>query len=185
MRAGDIDCNAGRSGEAKSTVVRTRCVTARTSARAKICPASRFRRIVQGRALPGVLHTSLLGERGGTLYIFLRRRGWASYSSGVEGGPGPSQGVDSTDDDSTAAIPFARELAKRTGAAVAISDVISVAGGDATMTRVTGVGCALGALMAAFLATADPLRAASQRRLSLLSPVNAPRRAHSVREVSR
>jgi hydroxyethylthiazole kinase len=39
--------------------------------------------------------------------------------------------------------------------------VISVAGGDAIMTRVTGVGCALGALMAAFLATADPLRAAA------------------------
>jgi hydroxyethylthiazole kinase len=94
-------------------------------------------------------------------------RGNASEILALSGFAGGGKGVDSTDD-SSAAIPFARELAKRTGAVVAISgvldyitdgsDVISVAGGDAIMTRV-GVGCALGVLMAAFLATADPLRA--------------------------
>jgi hydroxyethylthiazole kinase-like sugar kinase family protein len=114
--------------------------------------------------------------------------------SALSGFVGGGKGVDSTDD-STAAIPFARELAKRTGAVVAISgvldyitdgsDMISVAGGDAIMTRVTGVGCALGALMAAFLATATGCGPPRQRRLSLPSPVNAPRRAHRVREVSR
>jgi hydroxyethylthiazole kinase len=93
-------------------------------------------------------------------------RGNASEILALSGFAGGGKGVDSTDD-SSAAIPFARELAKRTGAVVAISgvldyitdgsDVISVAGGDAIMTRVTGVGCALGALMAAFLATANPL----------------------------
>ena len=97
-------------------------------------------------------------------------RGNASEILALSGFAGGGKGVDSTDD-SSAAIPFARELAKRTGAVVAISgvldyitdgrDVISVAGGGAIMTRVTGVGCALGALMAAFLATADPLRAAA------------------------
>jgi hydroxyethylthiazole kinase len=97
-------------------------------------------------------------------------RGNASEILALSGFAGGGKGVDSTDDSATA-IPCARELAKRTGAVIAISgvidyitdgsDVISVAGGDAIMTRVTGVGCALGAVMAAFLAAADPLRAAA------------------------
>jgi hydroxyethylthiazole kinase len=97
-------------------------------------------------------------------------RGNASEIIALSGSRGGGKGVDSADD-STTAIPFARELAKRTGAVVAISgavdyitdgnDVISVAGGDAIMTKVTGVGCALGALMAAFAAGSEPLRAAA------------------------
>lgn len=97
-------------------------------------------------------------------------RGNASEILALSGFAGTGKGVDSAHE-SSAALPFARELAKRTGTVVAISgaldyitdgnDVISVAGGDAIMTKVTGVGCALGALMAAFLATADPLRAAA------------------------
>jgi hydroxyethylthiazole kinase len=97
-------------------------------------------------------------------------RGNASEIIALTGSAGGGKGVDSAAD-STTALPFARELAKRTGAVIAISgvvdyitdgnDVIGVAGGDAIMTKVTGVGCALGALMAAFLAGAEPLRAAA------------------------
>jgi hydroxyethylthiazole kinase len=97
-------------------------------------------------------------------------RGNASEIIALAGSAGGGKGVDSAAD-STTAVPFARELAKRTGAVVAISgvvdyitdgnDVISVAGGNAIMTKVTGVGCALGAVMAAFVANAEPLRAAA------------------------
>lgn len=97
-------------------------------------------------------------------------RGNASEIIALSGSAGGGKGVDSADDSATA-VPFARELAKRIGTVVAISgvvdyitdgnDVISVAGGDAIMTRVTGVGCALGALMAAFAAGCEPLRAAA------------------------
>jgi hydroxyethylthiazole kinase len=97
-------------------------------------------------------------------------RGNASEIIALSGSAGGGKGVDSADDSATA-VPFARELAKRTGAVVAISgvvdyitdgnDVISVTGGDAIMTKVTGVGCALGALMAALAGGSEPLRAAA------------------------
>jgi hydroxyethylthiazole kinase len=68
--------------------------------------------------------------------------------------------------DSTAgaeeAVGAARDLARRTGSVVAVSGVVDhitdgrtvveVPGGDVLLTKVTGVGCALGALMAAFAA---------------------------------
>jgi hydroxyethylthiazole kinase len=70
-------------------------------------------------------------------------RGNASEILALSGFAGGGKGVDSTDDP-TAAMPFARELAKRTGAVIAISgileyitdrsDVISIAGGNAIMT---------------------------------------------------
>lgn len=98
-------------------------------------------------------------------------RGNASEILSVAGSFGGGKGVDSTAG-SEEAVPIARELAQSTGSVVAISGevdyltdgdtVIAVPGGDRIMTRVTGTGCALGALMAAFLpVTASPLRAAT------------------------
>ncbi|HTW98401.1 MAG TPA: hydroxyethylthiazole kinase, partial [Acidimicrobiales bacterium] len=80
-----------------------------------------------------------------------------------------ARGVDSlsTGDD---AAPAALELARRTGAVVAVSGqvdlvtdgerVVRIAGGDVLMTEVTGVGCALGAVMAACVAVARPMESA-------------------------
>jgi hydroxyethylthiazole kinase len=81
------------------------------------------------------------------------------------------KGVDSlaTSDD---AIDAAKSLAQAHGCVVAVSGeidyitdgdtVLEIRGGDPLMTRVTGVGCALGALMAAFTAVSEsPLRAAA------------------------
>jgi hydroxyethylthiazole kinase len=87
--------------------------------------------------------------------------------AGVAGAAG--KGVDSSVP-SAAVIEPARALARSAGAIVAVSgvvdyvtdgdDVIEVPGGDILMTRVTGVGCALGAMMAAFAAVvSDPLQA--------------------------
>lgn len=97
-------------------------------------------------------------------------RGNASEILSIAGAVGRAKGVDSTAA-SRDALPAARALAAETGAIVAISgevdyitdgrEVIGVPGGDAIMTRVTGVGCALGALMAAFLpVTMSPMRSA-------------------------
>lgn len=87
--------------------------------------------------------------------------------AGVAGAAG--KGVDSRVG-SAEVVDAARALASRTGAVVAVSGGVDyvtdgtlvdvVPGGDILMTRVTGVGCALGALMAAFLAVpGDPLSA--------------------------
>jgi hydroxyethylthiazole kinase len=74
------------------------------------------------------------------------------------------RGVDSTaaTDD---AVEAATALARRTGGVVAVSgpvDLITdgtrtvrVGGGDVLLTRTTGAGCALGALVAAYVAVAD------------------------------
>lgn len=70
------------------------------------------------------------------------------------------------------AIDAARSLAKAHGCVVAVSGeidyvtdgetLLGIPGGHPLMTRVTGVGCALGALMAAFTAVSEsPLRAAA------------------------
>ena len=98
-------------------------------------------------------------------------RGNASEILALAGASEGGKGVDSTAA-SSEALPFARAFAIRTGAVVAVSgavdfitdgtSVIEVPGGDALMTKVTGVGCALGALMAAFLGASEtPLRAAT------------------------
>lgn len=81
------------------------------------------------------------------------------------------KGVDSLAGSSDA-IEAARALARAHGCAVAVSgevdyltdgeQLIAVPGGHPLMTRVTGVGCALGALMAAFAAVSPtPLDAAA------------------------
>jgi hydroxyethylthiazole kinase len=97
-------------------------------------------------------------------------RGNASEILALAGAGAGGKGVDSTDT-SDAAIGTARDLARRTGAVVAVSGVtdyvtdgeavVAVPGGHVLMTRVTGLGCALGAVLAAFAAVvASPLRAA-------------------------
>ncbi|AOP35894.1 hydroxyethylthiazole kinase [Leptospira tipperaryensis] len=96
-------------------------------------------------------------------------RGNASEILALAGTVGGGKGVDSTAH-SSAALPFAKELSEKTGAIVAVSgeidyitngkDTIAVPGGHPLMTKVTGVGCSLGALIASFLGIQkDPLRA--------------------------
>ncbi|MBX5440258.1 MAG: hydroxyethylthiazole kinase [Solirubrobacteraceae bacterium] len=97
-------------------------------------------------------------------------RGNGSEILALAGAAGGGRGVDSTVG-SEAALDAARGLAAETGAVVAVSGavdritdgerVVEVPGGHVLLTRVTGAGCALGALMAAFLAvSATPLDAA-------------------------
>ncbi|XDD49619.1 hydroxyethylthiazole kinase [Leptospira sp. WS92.C1] len=96
-------------------------------------------------------------------------RGNASEILALAGAVGGGKGVDSTAR-SLDALPLAKELAERTGAIVAVSgeidyitngkETIAVSGGHPIMTKVTGVGCSLGALIASFLGVQkDPLRA--------------------------
>ncbi|MGH9077017.1 MAG: hydroxyethylthiazole kinase [Acidimicrobiales bacterium] len=87
--------------------------------------------------------------------------------AGVTGSGG--RGVDSVAG-SGEALDAALALARDHSTVVAVSgaldyvtdgqEVVAVAGGHLLMTRVTGVGCALGAVMAAFAAVGDPLAAA-------------------------
>jgi hydroxyethylthiazole kinase len=94
-------------------------------------------------------------------------RGNASEVMVLAGAGAGGRGVDSTAaaDDAVAA---AGELARRTGGVVAVSGevdlltdgrrTVRVGGGSVLLTRTTGAGCALGALVAAYLAvTDDPL----------------------------
>ncbi|MWB98554.1 hydroxyethylthiazole kinase [Agromyces sp. MMS17-SY077] len=96
-------------------------------------------------------------------------RGNASEMLALAGTGGGGRGVDAADETDAAAGPAA-ELARRSRAVVAVSGAVDlitdgervarVANGDALLTKVTGGGCALGAVMAAFLAadagTAEP-----------------------------
>ena len=96
-------------------------------------------------------------------------RGNASEIQGLAGGAG-GRGVDSADTPDQVA-DTAGGLARRLGRTVAVSGandlitdgeiVVRVHNGHEWMTRVTGVGCSLGALMAAFAAVASPLVAAT------------------------
>ncbi len=97
-------------------------------------------------------------------------RGNASEIMALAGMSAGGKGVDSTAG-SADALEGARALATSSGAVVAVSgevdyvtdgdEVVAVPGGDVMMTRITGTGCALGAIMAAFLtASATPLEAA-------------------------
>lgn len=86
-------------------------------------------------------------------------RGNASEIIALDGSGAGGRGVDATDgvEDAVAA---ARRIAQATGAIVAVSGAVDVVtdgarevrlgNGDALLTRVTGGGCALGAVMAAF-----------------------------------
>jgi hydroxyethylthiazole kinase len=91
-------------------------------------------------------------------------RGNASEIIALSGGGAGGRGVDAVDgmDD---AIPRARQLAGSTGGVVAVSGpvdaitdgdaIVRIANGHELLTRVTGGGCALGAVIAAFAAVDD------------------------------
>lgn len=90
-------------------------------------------------------------------------RGNASEILALAGLSAGGRGVDATDS-TDAAIDAARTLASRFGSVVAVSgpvdlitdgeQVLRLANGHELLTRVTGGGCALGAVMAAFLGAA-------------------------------
>lgn len=97
-------------------------------------------------------------------------RGNASELIALAGGATTGKGVETTIDSSDA-VSAASGLAVSVGAVVAVSGpvdyisdgtrVVEVPGGDARLTRVTGAGCALGALTAAAVfATGDALQGA-------------------------
>jgi hydroxyethylthiazole kinase len=105
-------------------------------------------------------------------------RGNSSEVLSLAGATGGGRGVDSTVD-SDAALDTARDLASRTGAVVAVSgvvdyvtdgqDVVEVHTGHELMTRVTGVGCALGAIVAACLAVEESALLAACAATSILT----------------
>ena len=109
------------------------------------------------------LARELLGNRPAII------RGNASEILGLAGVSAGGRGVDSTDE-TESALEAALGLAKTYGSVVAISgpvDIITdglrvarVTGGHSVMTLVTGVGCSLGAVMAALLGVADAFSAA-------------------------
>ncbi|WP_219084954.1 hydroxyethylthiazole kinase [Microbacterium resistens] len=90
-------------------------------------------------------------------------RGNASEILALAGRGGGGRGVDAIDT-TEAAADAAADLARQHGCVVAVSgpvdlvvdgeQSIRIANGDVLLTRVTGGGCALGAVMAAFLGTA-------------------------------
>ncbi|WP_353115823.1 hydroxyethylthiazole kinase [Microbacterium sp.] len=90
-------------------------------------------------------------------------RGNASEILALAGRSAGGRGVDATDS-TDAASDAARALARAHGSVVAVSGPVDlltdgareirIANGDALLTKVTGGGCALGAVMAAFLGTA-------------------------------
>lgn len=94
-------------------------------------------------------------------------RGNASEVLALAGSGGGGRGVD-TSDSTDAAAGAARTLTRTAGAVVAVSGpvdlitdgstVVRLANGDALLTRVTGGGCALGGVTAAFLAAAPGQR---------------------------
>lgn len=97
-------------------------------------------------------------------------RGNASEILAMAGEGNAGRGTDSTAG-SADAVPAAQKLARKFGAAVLVTGEVDYAtdgetveaihGGHPLMTRVTGVGCAMGALSAACLACAEtPLQAA-------------------------
>lgn len=112
-------------------------------------------------------------------------RGNASEILGLLGGAG-GRGVESSHS-SGDAVESARRLAGRLGAVVAVSGptdyltdgtrTVALSNGHELMTKVTGVGCSLGALMAGFAAvTADPLvAAATATTLLCLAAEDAPK----------
>lgn len=115
-------------------------------------------------------------------------RGNASEILALAGEPAASKGADSTAD-SSEAVYGARALAASTGAVVAVTgvvdyvtdgaQVVAVPGGHELLTKVTGSGCALGAVLAAFLGVSDsPLQAAvSGSAIFALAGERAARRA--------
>jgi hydroxyethylthiazole kinase len=116
---------------------------------------------VGGLPFRTALAAELLGSRPAVV------RGNASEVMALAGAGAGGRGVDSTAA-AEDALEAAAALAARTGAVVAVSGevdvvtdgsrIVRVAGGSALLTRTTGAGCALGALVAAYVAvTGDPL----------------------------
>lgn len=104
-------------------------------------------------------------------------RGNASEIAGLAGAGTGGRGVDSTSAPEEV-LDVARDLAGRHSCVVAVSGpvdhfvtgdrVLTTANGHEWLTRVTGVGCALGALMAGFVAAVeDPLIAAAAATATL------------------
>jgi hydroxyethylthiazole kinase len=97
-------------------------------------------------------------------------RGNASEIIAMAGAGSGGRGVDSSDE-VDAALTAATSLAEATGGIVAISgqvdvvtdgrNLVRIANGDKLLTQVTGGGCALGAVMAAFAAVDDDRLAAT------------------------
>ncbi|MHB1234351.1 MAG: hydroxyethylthiazole kinase [Microbacteriaceae bacterium] len=104
-------------------------------------------------------------------------RGNASEILALAGGAG-GKGVDSVDSPE-AALEVARDLARRHGTIVAVSGavdhltdgdrVVRIANGHPMLTRVTGVGCALGALMAGFAGVVEDGLLASAAATAMLT----------------
>lgn len=104
-------------------------------------------------------------------------RGNASEILALAGGAG-GKGAESVDTPE-AALQAAQTLALRHGITVAVSGavdhvtdghrVVRIANGHPLMTRVTGVGCALGALMAAFTAVLDDALLAATAATAVLT----------------
>ncbi|MEB4615720.1 hydroxyethylthiazole kinase [Leucobacter sp. M11] len=114
------------------------------------------------------LRTALAAELIGLRPTIIR--GNASEILALAGAGAGGRGVDAADDVELALAP-ARELAARTGAVVAVSGpldaitdgvvTVRTRNGHPLLTRMTGGGCALGAIMVAAAAVApDPLTAA-------------------------
>ncbi|MFK0403940.1 hydroxyethylthiazole kinase [Microbacterium sp. NPDC090225] len=127
-------------------------------------------------ALP--VRTSLAGELAALRPTAIR--GNASEILALAGMSAGGRGVDSTDS-TEAARDAARHLAQRHGSIVAVSGavdlltdgerIVRLSNGDALLTRVTGGGCALGAVMAAFLGAARATGAGSLDAIAAASLV--------------
>lgn len=116
-------------------------------------------------------------------------RGNASEVLGLFGETGAGRGVDAGDDVDSA-LDVAARLTERTGGVVAVSGEIDavvsaesptlrIASGHQLMTKVTGVGCALGAIVAAYLPVARTphLAAAAATAALTVAAEEAARRA--------
>ncbi|WP_432562346.1 hydroxyethylthiazole kinase [Kineococcus sp. SYSU DK003] len=115
-------------------------------------------------------------------------RGNASEVLALAGAGAGGRGVDSTAG-AEEAVEAARDLSRRTGGAVAVSGAVDVVvhgdrtvrvrGGHVLLTRTTGAGCSLGALVAACAGVeADPLLAAATAHAHVaLAAERAARRA--------
>lgn len=135
-------------------------------------------------ALP--MRTALAGELAAYRPAVIR--GNASEIAAIVGGVG-GRGVDSTatPDDVTEA---AFEVARRFGTVAAVSGpvdlltdgrrTVRIAAGNAQLTRVTGVGCSLGALIAACSAVTDDALLAAAAATSLICLAGDAAAAHTV-----
>ncbi|GCE82467.1 hydroxyethylthiazole kinase [Komagataeibacter diospyri] len=137
-------------------------------------------RIARDKNIPWVLDPVAMGAGAETYDNVIRQlltyrpaviRGNASELMALAGGAGGTKGVEATLSPA-AALAAARDLACRSGAVVAISGPVDhitdgtsvrlVPGGSPMLTRITGAGCSLGALVAALLrVAATPLEAAT------------------------